>query len=114
VELDKLAWTRGEPRRFLSSPDVARGFCAECGTPLTFEPTSGGDVIGLAACAFDAAEDLVPQRQIWTESRLKWADDLSRISARSTEQDAADRARYGEAPSLQHPDHDTERWPKTR
>jgi len=114
VELGKLSWTRGEPRRFNSSADVLRGFCAECGTPLTFEPAQGGDAIGIAACAFDAPQHLVPQRQIWTESRLEWADDLSRIPARPAEQDAAARARYGDAPSLQHPDHDTDSWPRTR
>ena len=31
----KLTWTRGEPKRFQSSNHGYRGFCADCGTPLT-------------------------------------------------------------------------------
>ena len=33
---DKLIWTRGTPKAFKSSAIVERGFCAECGTNLTF------------------------------------------------------------------------------
>ncbi|TIS81232.1 MAG: GFA family protein, partial [Mesorhizobium sp.] len=33
----RLDWTRGGPKRFRSSSAAWRGFCAECGTPLTFE-----------------------------------------------------------------------------
>ena len=32
-----LTWTTREPDRFASSPIAHRGFCAACGTPLTFE-----------------------------------------------------------------------------
>ena len=31
-----LAWTKGEPGIFKSSDAVERGFCRDCGTPLTF------------------------------------------------------------------------------
>ena len=34
---EALVWTRGEPKRFQSSNQVRRGFCSDCGTPLTFE-----------------------------------------------------------------------------
>ncbi len=36
VQYKSCAWTRGEPAIFQSSPDVDRGFCPSCGTPLTF------------------------------------------------------------------------------
>ena len=45
-----LEWTRGEPKRFRSSNVVQRGFCADCGTPLTYEAPDG---VALAAGAFD-------------------------------------------------------------
>ena len=32
-----LAWTRGAPKHFQSSNRVRRGFCADCGTPLTYD-----------------------------------------------------------------------------
>ena len=41
-----LTWTRGARKRFQSSNQVARGFCGDCGTPLTFE--YGEDHVRLA------------------------------------------------------------------
>jgi hypothetical protein len=32
-----LVWTKAEPARFQSSNKARRGFCPQCGTPLTFE-----------------------------------------------------------------------------
>lgn len=32
-----VTWTTQEPDRYRSSPIARRGFCRECGTPLTFE-----------------------------------------------------------------------------
>lgn len=32
-----VTWTTREPDRFASSPIAHRGYCAACGTPLTFE-----------------------------------------------------------------------------
>ncbi len=36
VRKDEIAWTRGEPAYFPSSNVAKRGFCRDCGTPLTF------------------------------------------------------------------------------
>ena len=49
-----LEWTRGEPKRFQSSNVVRRGFCADCGTPLTYEAPDGVAVAagaGIARCS---------------------------------------------------------------
>ncbi|MFS2045522.1 GFA family protein, partial [Stenotrophomonas geniculata] len=37
----QFSWTRGQPRYFQSSNVVRRGFCADCGTPLTYEAPDG-------------------------------------------------------------------------
>src|SRR5258708_7064476 len=36
VKKDKIEWTAGPPATFASSSLAQRGFCAKCGTPLTF------------------------------------------------------------------------------
>ena len=36
VKAGDLAWTRGAPAVFQSSNLVERGFCRDCGTPLTY------------------------------------------------------------------------------
>ena len=39
VKLAELVWTRGAPKVFASSDIAKRGFCADCGTPLTYRAT---------------------------------------------------------------------------
>jgi len=46
-----VTWER-EPERFASSPIARRGFCASCGTPLTFEG-NGSDRMDLTIGSFD-------------------------------------------------------------
>ena len=57
VTAHDLVWTRGAPKHFQSSNKVRRGFCAECGTPLTYEYDGG---IELAIGAFDEPERAAP------------------------------------------------------
>jgi hypothetical protein len=58
VKVADLTWTRGAPSRFQSSDVVQRGFCAACGTPLTFEWSA--DKIDLAVFAFDDPSRVEP------------------------------------------------------
>jgi hypothetical protein len=54
----KLVWTRGAPKYFQSSNHASRGFCENCGTPLTYTAPDG---VGLAIGAFDEPEGIVPK-----------------------------------------------------
>ncbi len=104
----EFSWTRGEPKRFASSSLVSRGFCAECGTPLTYEAPDG---IAIAAGAFDTPERLPPLIQYGVERKLPFVDALGDLPARTTEDDVAALAFLADLVSRQHPDHDTEQWP---
>ncbi len=103
-----FAWTRGEPRRFASSNLVRRGFCADCGTPLTYEAPDG---MAVAAGAFDQPERLPPAIQYGVESRLPFVDALHALPACRTDEDAAAQEFLGRLVPHQHPDHDTAQWP---
>jgi hypothetical protein len=63
----KLTWTRGERKRFRSSNHVYRGFCGECGTPLTYETPTG---VSLAVGAFDDPSEIVPKVQDGIEAKI--------------------------------------------
>lgn len=106
-----LHWTRGEPKRYRSSSHVLRGFCAECGTPLTYE---GPDGIALAIGAFDTPEDVTPTIQFGVEARLPYVDTLPALPARVTLDDIEDAPFLTELVSYQHPDHETDEWPPAR
>ena len=62
----EFRWTRGEPRRFASSNLVRRGFCADCGTPLTYEMPDG---VSVAAGAFDEPGRVPPSIQYGVEGK---------------------------------------------
>ena len=103
-----LAWTRGEPQRFRSSNQVARGFCAACGTPLTYEAPDG---VALSIGAFDDPSVIEPVIVFGIEGRLPYVDGLPDLPVRTTSQDEAENPYLKSIVSHQHPDHDTETWP---
>ena len=103
-----LTWTRGEPKRFRSSNHVLRGFCENCGTPLTYEAADG---IALAIGAFDKPEEVAPTVQFGVEARLPYVDGLAQLAERRTEDDIAEAPFLADLVSRQHPDHDTDTWP---
>ncbi|WP_011580308.1 MULTISPECIES: GFA family protein [Chelativorans] len=107
----KLEWTRGEPKRFQSSNHVKRGFCAECGTPLTYEAPDG---IALAIGAFDHPEEVAPRIQWGIEGKLPYVDTLHTLPGHATMEDTGATEFLADLVSYQHPDHDTDQWPPLR
>lgn len=69
-----VTWTTREPDRRASSEIAERGFCAECGTPLTYEGR-GSDTLDLTVGSFDDAGTLRPVIELGVESRhAAWRD----------------------------------------
>ena len=103
-----VVWTRGEPKRFRSSNKVRRGFCADCGTPLTYEYDGG---VELAIGAFDDPAVAAPVIQVNTEHRLPFVDGLAALPVRPPGAEPASDAFLVGIESYQHPDHETSDWP---
>ena len=111
-----VTWTRGAPSYFQSSNKIRRGFCAACGTPLTYEQIDGlpPGQVELAIGAFDDPTRVAAGHP--GQPRRASCDFFDHLA------DAADRD--GDRPtgrpsrrrivSHQHPDHDTETWPPGR
>lgn len=104
-----LTWTRGEPKRFQSSNLVRRGFCADCGTPLTYEWEGAG--VELAIGAFDDPAAIKPVMQIQLDAKMPWFGELDGLPGRPGGETPAATAMFEKVVSYQHPDHDTESWP---
>jgi hypothetical protein len=103
-----LVWTRGAPKRFQSSSAAARGFCADCGTPLTYEAPDG---VALAIGAFDKPEQIAPRIQWGVEAKLTYVDHIHELPQEHTLSDTTAAPFLVDLVSYQHPDHDTDRWP---
>lgn len=109
---DTFEITRGELGIFLSSDQAERGFCARCGTPLTFAYRDG-NWMSVSIGSLDDPAAFPPVDQHGVESRLSWVNELGHLPDRqSTEAEAPDTAAFIKSTNHQHPDHDTERWPQ--
>jgi hypothetical protein len=97
-----LHWVRGTPKRFRSSNKVSRGFCADCGTPLTYE-FDGFDV-ELAIATLDDPRDVAPVIQIGLESRLPWCGSLMDLPTRTAAEATWVERFFRDMVSNQHPD----------
>jgi hypothetical protein len=102
-----LEWTRGTPKYFVSSNIARRGFCGNCGTPLTYESDSGMDI---SIVALDEPERVSPHVQLAPEARLPWADGLPELPGIRPDELASAAERAAKITSYQHPDHDTTEW----
>jgi hypothetical protein len=100
-----LEWTRGAPKHFASSNKARRGFCAECGTPLTYEYDGG---IELAIGAFDDPSLVAPVIQVNPADKLPFVDGLPSLPMRQPGDNANADVFLAGIVSRQHPDHDTD------
>lgn len=103
----ELTWTRGGPKYFQSSNHVKRGFCDNCGTPLSFEAPDG---VGLAIGAFDEPDRVKPVVQFGVEAKVGYVDRLYELPQEETEADLANAPYLADIVNYQHPDHDTAEW----
>ena len=75
-----LYWTQGTPAYFASSSLARRGFCRDCGTPLSFD-YHHSDFAYVSLGSLDQPAAFVPERHFGIESQLPWLqidDDLPR------------------------------------
>ena len=101
VPVARLTWTRGQPAAFRSSAIVARGFCAQCGTPLHMKE-DGDPNYEIAIGSLDSPELAPPSGQVGTEVQALLVQ-VPRRSARSHHARGSDARRYGEAQELAAP-----------
>ncbi|HZB61649.1 MAG TPA: GFA family protein [Microvirga sp.] len=99
-----LAWTKGEPGIFKSSDAVERGFCRDCGTPLTFAYVER-DRICVSIGSLDEPGRVSPEIQYGIESMLPAFAALHDLPGERTE-DGATPEELARMASRQHPDHD--------
>ena len=74
------------PVIYRSSPDVERGFCAACGTPIFYRSDRHPGEIHLLVGSFDRPAAVAPTMHVFCGERLPWfdvADHLPRHAATS-------------------------------
>ena len=61
----------GSPSEYTSSPGVRRGFCARCGSTVSYRGDRWPGETHLHLGLFDI-HDLVPNKEAFAEERLPW------------------------------------------
>jgi hypothetical protein len=97
-----FAWTKGEAAVFRSSSVAERGFCRDCGTPLTFRYLAEG-AIDVTLGSLDDPAAAKPGAQLGVESRVPWWPDLLDLPESTTAEDPPPGGLDAIA-SYQHPD----------
>ena len=67
-------FTHGAPRELVSSPPVRRTFCANCGSPLTYQHRDSPESIDVTVATLDDPNAVVPEFHVWMEDALAWED----------------------------------------
>lgn len=83
MKKDHVRFTQGERAIFESSPGVGRGFCSQCGTPLTWEGDGEelGPLVEIHIGTLDNPSAFVPESHLHHDERIPWfevADELPR------------------------------------
>lgn len=106
---DQFAWTRGAPAWFASSSAVERGFCPQCGTPLSRQQLDRTQ-IQISIGSFDDPGKLSPVKQICVDKGVPWFTTLAALDALQTSEILSPEF-HDNLKNYQHPDHDTLAWP---
>jgi hypothetical protein len=75
----QVAFVKGTPSLYASSPDARRGFCPKCGTQLSFTAEFIPGLIDITVGSLDRPEAVTPSLHYWYSKHLPWmrfADDL--------------------------------------
>jgi hypothetical protein len=72
VRKDDFVLTRGTCRIRRSSDHGERGFCADCGSQITFFTTRLPDEIDVTLGTLDTPELFPAELHIWVDTRLPW------------------------------------------
>jgi hypothetical protein len=84
-----FAWTRGTPSFFASSNLAQRGFCAKCGTPLSFKYHDASARMYATIGSLDEPEKAPIVIQYGIESQIPWVKFCEDVPAERTGEDAA-------------------------
>ena len=86
VPRSSFCFTKGSPQYFNSSPGVKRGFCQNCGSPLTYESERVPEEVHLYAASLLDPRQVSPSRHVFAAEQLPWLeilDDLPRYATTS-------------------------------
>jgi hypothetical protein len=84
---DAFAWTKGAPGEFASSNLAKRGYCRDCGTPLSFSYDYPGARFYVTIGSLDDPASAPIEKQFGVESRIGWVKFCEEVPSENTGED---------------------------
>lgn len=103
VPADAVTFTRGAPAFFASSSFARRGFCRDCGTPLTYQ--SKPERLSVSHGSLDEPALIAPTERLSSETVLGWSEHVGELPIESLADWLASMA-PASIVNHQQPDHD--------
>jgi hypothetical protein len=69
---EQVSFPATQPQTYESSPGCRRGFCARCGTQISFTADYIPGLIDLTIGSLDKPEEMAPVFHYWDSKRLPW------------------------------------------
>ena len=69
---DQVVFTEAKPKLYRPNNEVARGFCADCGTPVSFQADYIPGLIDITVGSLDDPESVSPAMHYWHSKHLGW------------------------------------------
>jgi len=70
----QVGFSKAMPQTYASSAEARRGFCAVCGTQISFTASFLPGLIDLTIGSLDNPESIKPTRHYWYSKHLSWAE----------------------------------------
>lgn len=70
--VEQVQWLCGKPTEYASSETIRRGFCAKCGSTLSYRSTQYPEYLTLAIASLENPESVSPTYHIHTASQMSW------------------------------------------
>jgi hypothetical protein len=91
----QVRFTAADRQFYASSPGVRRGFCRDCGTPLTYEAEPSGDEVHFYVSTLDRPENFVPQAHVFCGDKITWCELLDDLPRYNEARDGAEPFSHG-------------------
>lgn len=114
VRVAELTWTRGELSYFRSSSLARRGFCRDCGTPLTYQ-FDGARHVAISLGAYDDPNQFEEiEFALEVSNAHPVTGRIMEIPENPMTSTPEDAEAFANMKTFQHPDHDTQTWPEPK
>ncbi len=79
IPVSAFEYTKGEPKKLISSSQGSRYFCQDCGTPIVCLLEDYPESIYITICSLDKPQDFEPKVDIYVDDKLHWVKEGGKV-----------------------------------